>query len=222
MFLNFTGNVGIGGPEIGYGMLVSGEGFRSRASCNRFVPNGISGDTDVIGNLEVKGTVRAQALEIDGTPIFPASVFPPAIPSHQSNPEVTDDSDVDPVVSVNVGGSVFHTRSSTLSLLGYFRRSFVWNPERKLGFIDRDPVLFSSILRMLRSGLSYQEFIKGMSPRDVLLFRIELDWFGFEVNDEHETAVPCQDLVNIVKQDSSFLGTTPMRTALDLRIPTHK
>lgn len=88
-------------------------------------------------------------------------------------------SDPDPVIRVNVAGHLFCSRRSTLNRLPYFRAIFEWKPgTRETEMIDRDPGLFSVVLRWVRSGLPYDKFSTGLSTNDALLLETELVFHG--------------------------------------------
>lgn len=138
----------------------------------------------------VQGVLKCDKLEvpvINGVDVSDMkSLIPSCLSGVVSAPLVAsldDDtapsSDPDPVIRVNVAGHLFCSRRSTLILLPYFRAIFEWKPDtRETDMIDRDPGLFSVILRWVRSGLPYDQFSTGLSTNDKLLLETELVFYG--------------------------------------------
>ncbi len=93
--------------------------------------------------------------------------------------DATPSSEPDPVIRVNVAGHLFCSRRSTLNQLPYFSAMFKWKPDtRETEMIDRDPGLFTVVLRWIRSGLPYDKFSTGLSTNDKLLLETELVFYG--------------------------------------------
>lgn len=129
--------------------------------------------TEQINGVDVSDSDFASSSRLN------APCLPCVVTSLDEEPEPIPD-DPDPIIRVNVAGCMFCTRRSTLNRLPYFSALFdKWNPSvRVTEMIDRDPSLFSQILRWIRSGLTYDQFTKGWSKNDVLLFDTELVFYG--------------------------------------------
>lgn len=88
----------------------------------------------------------------------------------------------DEVVELDVGGTIFKTRVSTLAQSRYFSNIFLtekferW-PEGKRLFVDRCPELFKHVLRVLREP-------RYALPEECLL---ELDFYGIEWSAKEES-----------------------------------
>lgn len=108
-----------------------------------------------------------------------ATALPTTSPTSLDKDEHTPDPD--PIIEVNVAQRFFYTRASNLKRLDYFNNVFKYNPSlTKTAMIDRDPDLFALILRFLRCGLTYDQYVKGWCANDRVLFDNELLFYGVE------------------------------------------
>lgn len=150
------------------------------------------GITEPVGKryaILAEGLIKCDQLEvplINGVDVSDMKSFTPTCLSTVVSAPLVDAldddaplNDPDPIIRVNVAGHLFCSRRSTLNQLPYFSAMFKWKPDtHKTEMIDRDPALFSLILRWVRSGLPYDTFSTGLSTNDKLLFETELVFYG--------------------------------------------
>ena len=102
--------------------------------------------------------------------------------------------------TVNVGGTLFVTTSSTLRSNSFFFERLLTNLDSGLLsttldsndniFVDRDPQMFKRVLTFLRTPavaaftnagtLSTLQFLKSVGESELQLLRVEADFFGIE------------------------------------------
>lgn len=77
------------------------------------------------------------------------------------------------LITLNVGGTLFHTTRVTLERSSYFKALLQDDTSTGTIFIDRDPSLFAFVLNHLRGGASTIPM-----GRKYIAFRQECDYFG--------------------------------------------
>ena len=108
------------------------------------------------------------------------------------------------VVSLNVGGTCFHTTQTTLEHFTYFLA--LYQDVAHTVFIDRDPTHFRHILNYMRGGATVPD-----RRQDIAELYIEADFYGmFEYANQLEAALtsrrePTDRLVHVIDQLRSDL-----------------
>jgi len=137
--------------------------------------------------LELRNGITVNGQPIDLLEISKRS----SLPVLSANaPPIVDERDVasaslDPIIDINVAGHWFQTRRSTVAPLRYFATVLKWDQAlQRTQMLDRDPAVFSLILKFLRSALPLAAFEESLPKFDAMLLKAELNWFQWSEEDK--------------------------------------